>query len=284
MKIFISIALSLLLLACSKTEFEKVENNQPPNEQIVTAQMREAYVNRLYITLVGRKATQNEFDAALATLGEKALKDDRASLIAQIQTLPEYNRELYDVIRGDYLESVDTSLIKRDYQLAVDQLKNATGPTREYWLMVEETLRKLLEIPALLNQNQIDIIEIHRRSVYNIYYDDINMGTENFVVATFQNFLFRYPTNVELENGKQMVDGFPASLFLKSGTSKEDFIEIFFETDDYFEGQVINLYHKYLFENPETAIMVTLTKEFQATKDYKQLQINILSSDDYFFN
>ncbi len=284
MKIFAAIVLSFLLLACSKIEIEKVENNNPPHEQIVTAQMREGYVNRIYITLIGRKATETEFEAGLTLLGAEASEADRAKLVEQILSLPEYNTELYSVVRGDYLESVDTALIKSDYLLAVDQLKTATGSTREYWLIVENTLKKLVEIPALLDQNQIDIIEIHRRAVYNIYYDDINMGSENYVVATFQNFLFRYPTNVELENGKLMVDGFPASLFLKGGTSKEDFIQIFFDSDDYFEGQVINLYRKYLFENPDTEEMVTLTREFQATKDYKQLQINILSSDDYFFN
>ncbi len=284
MKTFVSILLTFLLLACTKIEIEKVENNQPPYEQIVTAQMREGYVNRLYITLVGRKATETEFETGLALLGEKALEVDRAKLVNDILSLPEYNKELYAVVRGDYLESVDTALIKRDYQQAVNALKTATGGSREYWLYVEKTLKKLVEIPALLNQNQIDIIEIHRRAVYNPYYDDINMGTENFVVATFQNFLFRYPTKVELENGKLMVDGYPASVFLKGGSSKDDFIQIFFDTDDYFEGQVINLYRKYLFANPATAEMVTLTKEFETSKDYKQLQINILSSDGYFFN
>ncbi len=284
MKIFAAIVLSFLLLACSKIEIEKVENNTPPHEQIVTAQMREGYVNRIYITLIGRKATEDEFEAGLSLLGESAMEADRASFVEQVLALPEYNKELYAVVRGDYLESVDTALIKRDYQQAVSALQTAQGSTREYWLIVEKTLKKLVEIPSLLDQNQIDIIEIHRRAVNNLYYDDINMGSENYVVATFQNFLFRYPTNVELENGKLMVDGFPASVFLKGGTSKDDFIEIFFDSDDYFEGQVINLYRKYLFENPDTEEMVTLTREFQATKDYKQLQINILSSDDYFFN
>ena len=32
------------------------------------------------------------------------------------------------------------------------------------------------------------------------------MGTENFVVAMFQHFLLRYPTDSELESAKDMVD------------------------------------------------------------------------------
>lgn len=246
--------------------------------------MREGYVNRLYITLIGRKATPVEFSAALDMLGDDATKSKRANLINKVLTMPEYYREMYEIVRADYLESVDTAIIKQDYEQAVFELKSATGGAREYWLMVEKTLQKLLEIPEGLLQGTVDIIEIHKRAVNNPYYDDINMGTENFVVATFQNFLFRYPTGAELENGKLMVDSYPGSLFLKSGSSKDDFINIFFDTDDYFEGQVINLYRKYLFKNPNTAEMVDLTKEFESSRDYTQLQITILSSDEYFFN
>ena len=110
------------------------------------------------------------------------------------------------------------------------------------------------------------------------------MGTENFVVATFQNFLFRYPTNVELDNAKTMVDGLPASLFLLSGNSKADFIDIFFDSDDYFEGQVISLYHKYLFRDPDTEEMYRLTTEYFQSHNYQDLQLSILTSDEYFFN
>ncbi|MDZ7847129.1 MAG: hypothetical protein U5L96_10360 [Owenweeksia sp.] len=78
-----------------------------------------------------------------------------------------------------------------------------------------ERLDAMLQIPGKLDSNLIDHIELHRRIIDNPYYDDINMGTENFVVATYQNFLFRYPTGVELEEAKKMVDGFPGSLFLQ---------------------------------------------------------------------
>lgn len=284
MKIYKAIVLAFLVIGCSKTEIEEIDGNSPPAEQIVTAQLKESYVNRLYITLVGRKATSEEFDYALEVLDQEALIDDRASLVNSILALPEYNKELYAVVRGDYLESVDTAVIARDYKQAVEALKTATGGSKEYWLEVERTLEKLIEIPKLLDVKQIGIVEIHRRVVDNPYYDDINMGDENYVVATFQNFLFRYPTGVELESGKDMMAGNPASLFLQAGSSKFDFIDIFFKADDYYEGQVINLFRKYLFKNPSTEEMATYTNEFMMSKDYKQLQNNILSGDEYFFN
>lgn len=284
MKILSTILLTLFLLGCSKYEIEKIEGNTPPIEQIVTEELRESYVNRIYITLAGRKATPQEFEAGINQLGEKAEAEDRRKFIQSIFTLSEYFHEMYKVARGDYLEGVDTATIGDDYRLAVWALQNAMGNEREYWLMVEAQLGPMVQISEQLLNDEIDIREVHRRAVNNIYYDDINMGSENYVVATFQNFLFRYPTNVELENAKQMVDGFPSSVFLETGGSRDDFINIFFDTDDYYEGQVINLYRKYLFRDPETEEMVELTKEYQGTGDYQALQTTILTNDEYFFN
>ena len=273
-----------MLLSCKKYEIETLTGNQSPDEVVVTSNMKEAFVNRLYITLIGRKATPQEFLASTSILGKYASKISREELIDSLSQGSEYTHLLYDIARADYLESVDTAEIRRDYNLAVTSLQNATGASKEYWQDQVNRLDAMLRIPEELNTGMIDIIEVHRRVVNNPYYDDINMGTENFVVACFQNFLFRYPTNAELLEASNMVDGFPGSVFLQSGSSKNDFLDIFFSSDDYFEGQVINLYKKYLFRNPTTAEASMKLKEYQNHKVYQILQKDILSSDEYFFN
>lgn len=284
MKNIIYIFLISTLFACTKYEIEEVQGNQAPDEILVTEVMKEAYVNRLYISLTGRKPTESEFEMALVELGVDADIYSRKVVVDLVFLKEEYTIRLYDIARGDYLESLDTAVIRSDYEQVVYLLQTATGPTREYLLEAEAELKALLEIPAGLIDNTIDVTEMYRRVVNNVYYDDINMGSENFVVATFQNFLFRYPTNVELENGTTMVDGQPSSIFLKAGNSKQDFINIFFDTDDYAEGSVINLFRKYLFREPSTEEMYTWTNEFLLSKDFGQIQKSILTSDEYFFN
>lgn len=284
MKNIIYIFLISTLFACTKYEIEEVQGNQAPDEILVTEVMKEAYVNRLYISLTGRKPTESEFEMALVELGVDADISSRKVVVDLVFLKEEYTIRLYDIARGDYLESLDTAVIRSDYEQVVYLLQTATGPTREYLLEAEAELKALLEIPAGLIDNTIDVTEMYRRVVNNVYYDDINMGSENFVVATFQNFLFRYPTNVELENGTTMVDGQPSSIFLKAGNSKQDFINIFFDTDDYAEGSVINLFRKYLFREPSTEEMYTWTNEFLLSKDFGQIQKSILTSDEYFFN
>ncbi|WP_041627693.1 hypothetical protein [Owenweeksia hongkongensis] len=284
MKNILYIVLTLTIFACTKHEIEEVSGNQAPGEILVTQAMKDAYINRLYISLTGRKPTSAEFSLARKGLGNLAGTPARGVVIDQIFSKEDYTIRLYDIARGDYLESLDTALIRSDYQQVINALQTATGPAREYYLHAERVLKAMLEIPAGLLDETINITEMYRRVVDNIYYDDINMGSENYVVATFQNFLFRYPTNVELENGTNMVDGTPSSLFLKAGNSKQDFIDIFFDSDDYAEGLVINLYRKYLFREPTTTEMFIDTDLFIANGDYRELQKKILTSDEYFFN
>lgn len=284
MKNIIYILLTFMLISCTKYEIEEVSGNTAPDEILVTQVMKEAYVNRLYISLTGRKASSSEFDLAMDELGASADISSREAVVNLVFSTEDYTIRLYDIARGDYLESLDTAVIRSDYNQVVFALQTATGPTREYLLEAKAEFEALLEIPEGLIDHSIDVTEMYRRVVNNVYYDDINMGSENFVVATFQNFLFRYPTNVELENGTTMVDGQPSSVFLKAGNSKEDFIDIFFDTDDYAEGIVINLFRKYLFREPSTEEMYTWTNEFLLNKDFSQIQKSILTSDEYFFN
>ena len=276
--------LILIVLSCEKYEIQTIDGNQPPDEQVVTTDMKESYVNRLYITLLGRKADPQEFAASVQMLDQYADQMARKALMDSLAAKPEYKQQLYAIARADYLESLDTAVIRSDYEQAVDALNVVTGNAREYWLDRVERIGALLRIPGQLDSNLIDIIEVHSRVVNNPYYDNINMGTENFIVATFQHFLFRYPTNVELAECSDMVDGFPASLFFQAGSSKEDFLEIFFGSDDYFEGQVINLYRKYLFRTPDNTELLPVMNDYQQDKDYLALQKQILASDEYFFN
>ncbi len=283
MKLLYTISLIFFTLACSRYEIETITGNMPPQEQVVTEAMRESYVNRLYISLAGRKALPLEFEEALEMLGEEADSASRHALINSIMSMKSYKTQLFTVARVDYLESVDTALMARDYQQALQALQVASGQEKEYLQKLVDRIKPLLEVVAQLDSGTIDQIEVHRRIIDNPYYDQINMGTENFVVATFQHFLFRYPTQVELSQASTMVDGFPSSLFLQAGTGKDDFLDIFLNSDDYFEGQVRTLFNKYLFRDPTTPEMAAYTHRYASGRNYPNLQLSILGSDEYFF-
>ena len=115
----------------------------------------------------------------------------------------------------------------------------------------------------------------------NGFYDEINMGTENFIVSMFQNFINRYPSISELQSGKTMVDGGNASIFLVSGNKKADFINIFLESDEYFTGQTNILFNRYLFRAPTSEESINFSLDYINTQDYQLLQSRILSTNEF---
>ena len=144
-----------------------------------------------------------------------------------------------------------------------------------------EKMLKLQEVLPGLGNGTISNMEMHKRMVNNNFYDEINMGTENFVVSMFQSFMQRYPTLSELENGKLMVNDNNASVFFIPGNGKDDFINIFIESDEYFTGQTNILFNRYLFRDPTSEESVNYSLDYINSQDYKLLQRRILSTNEF---
>ncbi len=272
-------------LACTKYEVKDAGNNQPPVDFTVTEIAKVSYINKLFITLLGAKPTEQQSTAAMAQLNvDPKSQSVRESLVLSIINEDDYEYKVWQDARGEVLDGVDTATIRLEYNRAIYFYNNSSGNTKDYWQAEIARLALILDIPKELKANLITIPEMHSRAVNNGIYDDINMGTENFVVSVFQNFFFRYPTNSELSECKKMVDGKQAVLFLQVGNSKTDFLNVVFTSTSYFEGQIVNAYLKYLFRNPTSQELSIETKAYQTHKNYDQLQIQILASDEYFYD
>lgn len=272
------------LIACTpKQEEVLIPDNQAPPDGTISDIVVESYVNRAYISLLGRKADEVEFPAAVTQLRLNNLsQSDREAFLNGIIGSDEYYNNLFDVGRAQLLNSIDTSEIGEQIflfnLLLQDPQYQALYPT-----LIEERdrLQEILTIVPQLKAGTIDEVEMHRRMVHNYIYDQINMGTQNFVISMFQNFLFRYPTDAELADSEMMVDGFPSQVFLESGRNKEDFIRIFLESADYYEGQVRDVYSRFLFRDPGTKEMESLSVSYKGSGDYAALLVAVLSSDEF---
>lgn len=282
--------LLLLLSACyyNKADFV-VPDNQPPPDPTISAIVKENYVNKVYISVLGRKALTDEFDEGLAILDQDELSEaDRSEFLDEVFSKPEYLERVYELARADLLNSLDTNLVVQYIQL-FEFLKETSPDSveRELFDIEIQRLEALRSVLEELATGTIDVVGMHRICLDNFFYDDINMGTENFVVSVFQNLLLRFPTSAEnissneLESSKNMVDGFEAVLFFQIGSSKEDFMNIFLSSNDYFEGQVRLLYNRFLFREPESEEMTQLALQYSLDRDYEQLQKAILTTDEY---
>lgn len=273
----------LFIAACNKTEEVVIKDNVPPTDHTIDSTTIEIYVTKAYINILGREPIGNERQDGISLLKQDNFSQARRQqFVGALFAKPEYNNNLLRVTRNEYLRGLDS--LEVAVQIYVfQQLLQEPQYAPFYGILNMEIGRLQSWQQALpdLTAGTLDYKGLLKRSVNNYFYDQINMGTENFVVSTYQNFLFRYPTDAELLAGKLMVDGSVSVVFLQQGENKDDYINIFFNSDDYYEGQVRYMFTKYLFREPTPAEIALYSGHYKSSGDYKALGIEIFSLDEY---
>lgn len=279
--------LLLAIASCSKTEIETkdviITGNVPPPDYTIDSSVISLYINKAYINLLGREPTAPEKNTALVTLRQNNFSvDNRKQFIASLFNQGEYIQNLYNVANDEYLRNLDSLEIEVqrfqfNYLLGLPQY----APFYDFIHAELYRLDTLQSVLPRMYAGTMDYRAMLSRMCNNYFYDQINMGSENFVVSTFQHFFFRYPSGAELAAGKSMVDGNAATLLLNTGKSKYEYLQIFFNTDDYYEGQVRFIFIKYLFREPSPAEIFLYAGIYKNTNDYKELQKAVFSLDEY---
>jgi len=285
----LGIMVLLISASCTKKEIirEVIPNNQYVPDTLVRDLKIETYINKAYINILGRKATTVETESAKTLLASRNMHPtDRESFIKTFFQKPDYWTRTFDIARANYLKNADTSDVSLQILLFEKYIKdNQNNPQlKDFLYLVQyevDRMKVFMRTPQELASGKINVTELQRRCTDNYFYDQINMGTQNFVLSVFENFAGRYSTQNERANAEGMVNGVATILFLKNGSSKKDFQEIFFSSKDYYEGQVNELMRRYLFRNATSTEMERLTRLFEQTKDYQKLQTAILTTDEY---
>ena len=271
-----------IISSCSKMEDVIVGDNTFPPDNTIENTIIETYINKLYISTIGREPIEPEFIADFSILREANLsQESREVVINGVLNKNEYYNNLFKLESEHLLLGLDTAEINQNILVINVLLTTANDLDSIYWIDALERMLKLQEVLPGLGDGTISNMEMHKRMVNNNMYDDINMGTENFVISMFQSFMKRYPTLSELENGKLMVNGNNASVFFIPGNGKEDFINIFIESDEYYTGQTNILFNRYLFRDPTSEESVSYSLDYINSQEYKLLQRRILSTNEF---
>lgn len=283
MKNALFLFLVLIISSCTKIEDIIVGDNTLPPDYTIENTTIENYINKLYISTIGREPTEAEFTSDFNLLRNANLSQkSREIVIDGILNKSEYSFNLFTLESANILNSVDTAKINERISSYQQFLLVTTNFLDSIYVANE--LERMLTFQNSLTAFYLGtttITELYRAMANNIFFDEINMGTENFVVAMFQHFLLRYPTDSELESAKDMVDDKNATLFFETGNGKNDFLDIFFTSNEYFTGQTNILFNRYLFRNPSSEESVNYSLDYINTGDYKSLQKRILSSDEF---
>ena len=264
---------ALALSACGE-ETVAVPYASPAGAPRVSDAALEQFVFRAYVDLVGTAPTAEQLAARTADLrAGGAAPETRAALVDDLQTGPDYDSayalNLYQGAKAHFLENFPDAEIERAFV-------GLGGPDDD------ARLRALLAWPDDYLAGAADLRDLQRAAVYNLVYDRINMGSFNLVRATFDNLLWRFPTDAEFAAGFEMVErGEERELFGFSGSGKADYVDIVVRSEEALEGIVIWQYELLLARRPTAAETLAHLDALRASGDVTALQRALMQSDEY---
>lgn len=280
-KLYLLILISVLW-SCGEKEIW-IKDNVPPPDLTVEDIVIENYIQKCYISLLGKKANATELNEAFVLLRENPRDENlRKTFVADLVTKPLYFTNEVNIMRTDYLNGVDSTEIAN--QIGIYEFIITTTNNEFEIELFQNEIKRLEALQSVAEKwmnNLITTADLHLLCVNNPLYDEINMGSENFVVSLFQNFAFRYPTVAELEAGKSLFDGAPSVFLLQSGKNKNDLQDIFFSSKQYYEGVIITLFERYFYRYPTSFEIEFYSAKLATNKNYTPIQIDLLSSKEF---
>ncbi len=279
-KIICGIVILLITFSCKKETIIVPDNNAPIINNVPAIKI-ENYINRVFIDLIGREPFDTEMEFELQALKSGNLsKDSREALITKLQTSTDfiegdtsytraYHQHLYNLAKIRCIEGASDAKIN-------EEIDGASDPADIL------RLQQVLSSRADLQNGLIQYNEVFARMIYNLVYDQINMNSFNFVNATFDNLLWRYPTNSEFQEGYQMVEyNNSATIFGQIGQNKADYVNIISNSREIYEGMIIWSFQQILSRPPTTEETASLLEDFINHQDIKIIQRQIMATDEY---
>lgn len=261
-----------------------IAGNQPPNYTGVPTSQIQLYVNKLYIDLLGREPSAAELNLHTNALIAQELSDaSRAAIATTLMNDTAYYIRLFEQTAADFINGVGAVQIQEQYDLYdyIAYLDSLNGTTNYFIYYEMERLDSLAWATVELMNGALSLNHYYVRFMDNFFYDEVNMGSENFVKGAFDDLLLRAPTASELLNGVMMVDNQPSTLLLMDGVNKADFMRIVTECDGFYEGYVRKMYLQFLLREPNSQEVSEAVALFKPTGDFKAMQRKLLTSEEY---
>ncbi len=281
--LYFSLFVLLFSYGCKKSEIEQIPSNEPPPDNTVSSVTIENYITRVYILTLGREPDSTEFETANTLLKNANLDStSRRVFLNSVFSDADYRPHVYQENKDELLDFVDTT--EFGHMVYIFNLILSDTSYQSQWPSWQYERDRMVLLSSAYNDfihDSIDIAELHKRLCDNHFYDELHMGSANFVDATFSDLIGRNPTVSEEQSGIDMVDGQNSVLFFQAGSSKDDYLNIFINSNNYFEGQVIFMYKKYLNRVPNTVEMAEGTTKYSTTHDYTAVQKDILATDEF---
>ena len=275
-----------------------VPDNTPPPYAGVDELTVRNFINRAYIDLIGREALDSEMDSdlnylqlrelkplAIDTFLQKLQRDttERSGGMSyrQAWAWQLYVRAKARIIEGEADDEIvfDISQLQQKY-VKDSLLENEIGMAFARQEILK--LRALLDASSEIEASALSMSELYRRMVYNEIYDEIHMGSFNYVNATFDDLFFRFPTNAEFEAGFDVIEYNRSRILLgENCQSKREYAEVLTNSREFHEACIEADFLSFLGRSATHEEMLELLPILYVEQDYERVQRAIMKTEDY---
>ena len=296
-KVFYIICVFIGLISCSDKE-NIIPDNEPKSTFNISDIKIESYVNRLFIDIIGREPLNVELIDEVDSLKAHDLEREyREDLILRLMTDTFFSpnegsyheafvQNLYNLAKVRSLQNVSDQSLRMSRGIRLGQaLRDSLNMNWDGYyanLAIARKYQDVVDSRLLLLNGLINYHEMFAIMIDNPYYDVLNMNSFNFIRASFDELLWRLPTEQEYNNAFEMIEKkMPGRLFGRSGSSKDDYIEILSQSQGMLQGMVIWSYQAFLNRAPTPEEIFTIMQTYGISKDVKDLISPILVTDEY---
>lgn len=296
--LFLLLVAGLMLVQCKKTEQITVNNNQSPNYKLIPTIKVENYVNRVFIDLLGREATNIERSEMVALLRSGDLNaavrekmilkliDDTTYRDGDSSYRHAYSQRIYDLSKARFLEGASDDEIGQqigllDFAITVARL-DGDSVTVYSSINAQQQYRKILNSRYEFRKRIKPFNNMCAVMLNNSIYDNINMNSFNYVNASFDDILGRKPSTDEFSRAYDIIDkNIPAQIFGTWAANKTEYSNALTNNSEFYESQIRWIYFVLLQRQATTQEVINLYNAYFTSKDLKDIQLPIMKSDEY---
>lgn len=220
------------------------------------------YLNDIAVKSISKRFTNNDLNKIKAC-NDKGLHDTiaiKTEFVHYITNHPDFIEQIVLLMRFRILKGTTFTDVYRQIEsfdvlqlvlpLAMDDEEEKTMYRNE-----ANRLYQVYQLTDNLKNDSISLEEMYQVLFDNFFYDNQNMGEDNFITSTFQYSMGRNPTDLEIMASKKMLKEEESILFYQKGDSKEDYLNIITSNNNFYEYQVKYWYYYFMLENPDNAII-----------------------------
>jgi hypothetical protein len=189
-------------------------------------------------------------------------------------------------MKARYLDALNEDEIQQEADFWLNQALQAQtlGDALAYNILMLERnkIMSIINMALYWENSSIDYATCAKTMMFNSLYDDLNMGTFNFIYASFDQNFYRYPTDEEYNQLYAPIEyNGPGIFFQQNVSNKSEMLDVLIESTEFKEGLVRWFYRSYFIREPEAQELTDGIAYWSTQNDFNGFIQKILSDDEY---